>query len=67
MNRLARNELYLKRYVSLDQTMAEINRVTGEDIQAVAQELFRTENFTAVVLGPANGDLQKELQSILEN
>ncbi len=67
MNRLARNELYLKKYVSLDQTMAEINRVNSEDIQTVAQELFQNDNFTAVVLGPANGDLQKELQSILEN
>jgi len=67
MNRLARNELYLKKYVSLDQTMKEINRITRDEIQAVAQELFQPDNFTAVVLGPANNGLQKEIAASLDN
>lgn len=67
MNRLARNELYLKKYVLLDQTMAEINRVTRDEIHEVARELFRPDHFTAVVLGPANNGLQKEIEASLDN
>lgn len=66
MNRLARNELYLKKYVSLDQTMADIQKARSDDIQEVAQKLFRPENLSSVVLGPVSDGLEKGLESSLD-
>jgi predicted Zn-dependent peptidase len=65
MNRLARNELYLKRYLSLDQTVAAIGKVKREDVQDVARQLFIPERLSATVLGPVNNGLQKGLVLVL--
>ena len=66
MNRLARYELYLKKCVSLDQTMADIEKTTSEDIQEVAQRLFQAQNLSSVILGPVSNGLQKGLESSLD-
>ena len=43
MSNLARQELYFRRFYSLDEILAGIEAVTREDIQAIAQEFFRPE------------------------
>jgi predicted Zn-dependent peptidase len=55
MSNLARQELYFGRFFSLDEILASIDAVTREELQALAQEFFRTELISATVLGPLNG------------
>jgi predicted Zn-dependent peptidase len=55
MMRLARQELYLGRYVGLEEVAAEIERVTVDDVQQLAGELFDPARFSTVVLLPQNG------------
>ncbi|UCE20178.1 MAG: insulinase family protein [Gemmatimonadota bacterium] len=59
MMRLSEQEIYLDTYSSLDETIAHIDRVTAEDIQTVATDLFDPEKFIVTVLGPVKEDLLK--------
>jgi len=52
MNRLARYELFLHDYVSLDQTINSINRIKAKDVIDVAGELLSFDKLSAVILGP---------------
>ncbi|MCI0531438.1 MAG: insulinase family protein, partial [candidate division Zixibacteria bacterium] len=67
MHRLARNELYLRRYIPLDQTISDINKIKVDDIHRIAREMFRPENYSAAVLGPVKNGLGKSLRSDLNN
>lgn len=49
--RNARHELYLGRYVSLEETLAGVDAVTAADIQRVAARLFAVKP-TVVAIGP---------------
>ena len=61
MMRLSEQEIYLDTYFSLDETIANIDRVTAEDIQTIAHDLFNPEKFIVTVLGPVKKDvIQKE-------
>ena len=53
MGRLAGFVLHDDRYRPLDQMLAEIDAVTGDDVAAVAAEFFAPERQTVVRLGPA--------------
>ena len=55
MSNLARQELYFRRFYSLDEILASIEAVTREEIQAVAREFFRPEQIAVTALGPLNG------------
>jgi len=55
MSNLARQEIYFGKFFSLDEILASIEAVTREDVQALAQEFFRSEQISATVLGPLNG------------
>ena len=55
MSNLARQELYFDRFYTLDEILASIEAVTSEDLQALAQDFFRTERIAVTVLGPLNG------------
>jgi predicted Zn-dependent peptidase len=55
MSHLARQEIYFDRKFSLDETLEGIERVTPEDIQRVAKDLFSNGALAATVLGQANG------------
>jgi predicted Zn-dependent peptidase len=55
MSNLARQELYFRRFYSLDEILAGIETVTREEIQAVAREFFRPEQIAVTALGPLNG------------
>src|SRR5580693_7927297 len=55
MSNLARQELYFRRFYSLDEILASIETVTREEIQAIAREFFRPEQIAVTALGPLNG------------
>ncbi|MBI4421100.1 MAG: insulinase family protein, partial [Gemmatimonadetes bacterium] len=52
MHRLAALSLYGEPYRTLDQLLAEIDRVTPDDVAAVAQEFYPAARQTVVWLGP---------------
>jgi predicted Zn-dependent peptidase len=56
MTHLARQEIYFDKPYTLDDTLAGIDRVTGEDVQRVASSLFADGSLGLTVLGP-NRDL----------
>jgi len=53
MSRLAKMEIYLNDYVTLDEVCAGIASVTAEQIQLLAQELFAEERMTLTMIRPA--------------
>src|SRR3954465_10796138 len=55
MSHLARQEIYFDRQFGLDETLHGIERVTREDVQRVAADLFRNGSLAATVLGNVNG------------
>jgi predicted Zn-dependent peptidase len=55
MSHLARQELYFGRFASNDELLASIEAVTAEEVQALAQESFQTEQIAATVAGDARG------------
>jgi predicted Zn-dependent peptidase len=56
MSHLARQHIQFGRYFTLDEILAEIDRVTAADVQRVAAELFRNGGLAASVVGPAGAD-----------
>lgn len=54
MMRLGRVELTFGRYFSLDEITASIENVSGEDVRALAAELFDEQRLTSVVFVPSN-------------
>ncbi len=52
MMRLGRQELFYRKYVSLDEAIAHIDSVTADDIRDIAEELFDPELYTEVVFRP---------------
>jgi len=57
MSNLARQELYFKDFMSLDQMLQSIESVTREEVQQIAQEFFQTQNIALAMLGKL-GDLE---------
>jgi predicted Zn-dependent peptidase len=57
MMRLARLETHFQRYATLDETVAEIEAVSEDDIHRVARELLQASRLSLVLLGPPGGDL----------
>jgi predicted Zn-dependent peptidase len=55
MSHLARQEIYFDRQFGLDDTLAGIERVTADDVQRVAVDLFTNGSMSATVLGNVNG------------
>ena len=55
MSHLARQEIYFDRQFGLDETLQGIERVTRDDVQRVAADLFRNGSLAATVLGNVNG------------
>ncbi len=54
MMRIARQELYFNRYFTLDEIIETVEQVNAERIREVAQNLFKEENFSKIVLYPAS-------------
>jgi predicted Zn-dependent peptidase len=55
MSHLARQEIYFDRHFTLDETLEGIERVTTDDLQRVAHDLFANGSLGATILGPLNG------------
>ena len=55
MSHIARQEIYFDRQVSLDETLQGVERVTAEDVQQVATDMFQNGSMSATVLGNING------------
>ncbi len=51
MSNLARQELYFDRFLSLDEMLDNIESVTREQVQAIAEEFFRPEDIALAMLG----------------
>ena len=61
MSHLARQEIYFDKQFGLDETLQGIERVTSEDVQRVATEVFEPGSLSATVLGNVNGlDISRE-------
>ena len=59
MSHLARQEIYFDRHFGLDETLAGVERVSADDLQRVAADLFSNGSLAATVLGPAVPDLTR--------
>ena len=55
MSHLARQEIYFDRQFGLDETLQGIERVTADDVQRVAVDVFRNGSLSATVLGSVDG------------
>jgi predicted Zn-dependent peptidase len=55
MSHIARQEIYFDRQFGLDETLQGVERVTPDDIQRVARDLFSSDALAATVLGAVNG------------
>jgi predicted Zn-dependent peptidase len=55
MSNLARQALYLHRFISLDEMLASIEAVTREEVHTIAREFFEPERISLSVLGNLNG------------
>jgi predicted Zn-dependent peptidase len=51
MGNLARQELYLERFYTLDEMLESIETVTAEEVQRLAREFFNAKNITLAMLG----------------
>jgi predicted Zn-dependent peptidase len=60
MSHLARQEIYFDRHFGLDETLAGVERVTVDDVQRVARDLFANGSLAATVLGPSPADVTRE-------
>jgi secreted Zn-dependent insulinase-like peptidase len=55
MSHIARQEIYFDRQFGLDETLEGVERVSCEDVQRVARDLFMDGALAATVLGAVNG------------
>ena len=55
MGSLARQELYFKRFFSLDEMLERIERVTAAEVQALAQQFFDPKHMAVAMLGRLEG------------
>jgi predicted Zn-dependent peptidase len=52
MSRLARQEIYFGKYLSMDDIIKGVEKVTAEQVQHLARRLFTQENLSLTILGP---------------
>ncbi len=62
MSQLARQEIYFGHQVTVDDTLRSVERVTLEDVQRVARDLFQPGQVAATVLGRVDGVDLRESQ-----
>ncbi len=52
MGRIARQEIYFGKYLSVDDIIKSVDKVTAEQVQRLARQLFTRENLSLSILGP---------------
>lgn len=55
MSNLARQAMYLGRFITLDEMLASIEKVTREEVHTIARDFFDPDRITLTVLGSLNG------------
>jgi predicted Zn-dependent peptidase len=55
MSNLARQEMYFHRFFSMDETIDQIESVTGEEVCEMANALFHSDKVAVTVLGNLDG------------
>jgi predicted Zn-dependent peptidase len=60
MSHLVRHEIYFGRHVTLDEMLDGIERVTAEQVQRVAADLFRGEAVATLVGPPQSAGLEPQ-------
>lgn len=55
MSNLARQELYFKHFMSLDEMLESIEAVTRDEVQRMAEEFFHADNIALAMLGRLGG------------
>jgi predicted Zn-dependent peptidase len=55
MSNLARQEMYFERFFSLDETIEQIEAVTGDEVAEMANSLFHQDRIAVTVLGNLDG------------
>jgi len=55
MSNLARQEMYFGRFFSLDEIIAEIEKITVADLTAMSNDFFQTDHIAVTVLGNLDG------------
>jgi predicted Zn-dependent peptidase len=58
MNRLAKGEYYFGRYVSLDEIIGSMEKVTANELCAIGEQIINSGRFTIVALGPVSPDTE---------
>ena len=54
MNRLARDEIYFGRYITLKEILGEIDKIKRHQIHRLADDLFEVQNMSLTVVGPSS-------------
>jgi len=57
MMRLAKNEIHFGRYITLEEIIAGMMAVTVAEVQELARELCRPENWALALLGPVKSKI----------
>ena len=52
MSRIARQEIYFGKYLSMDDIIKGVERVSGDQVQQLARALFTQDNIALTILGP---------------
>ncbi len=52
MSHIARQEIYYKRYISLEETISHIEKISLNEIREIAERLVSSNNFAITLLGP---------------
>lgn len=60
MTRIGRSELSLNRLITPEEVVANIDKVTSEEVQELAKTIFNPEKFTITTIGPIKNIRQKE-------
>ncbi len=55
MGRLAKNEIYFQRYISTEEIIEGIERVSAEEVCQIAQQIFKPRSLSLTALGPVTG------------
>jgi predicted Zn-dependent peptidase len=54
MGRIARQEIYFGKYLSVDDIIKNVDKIAAGQVQHLAQQLFRRDNLSLSILGPLN-------------
>jgi predicted Zn-dependent peptidase len=55
MSNLARQDMYFDRFFDLDEIIERVEAVTADEVQSMAQEMFKPNTIAVTVLGNLEG------------